>query len=1040
VPRLPGLWPHRLPSWVPRWLTSWASTRVAALRLVPHRVATCVEIIALLITVWWVGEHGHAFTGFPKGHDAMGHLSKAQFIASNWPHISWNYEWYSGQPAFAGSYPPGYHLLLVAVSWAAHVSLPTAMNAVTYAAIGLLVIGTYAIARAATRSHLAGLLAAGLLIAAPTMWSQNVVLGLYPRFTALALLAPALATAIVFARDGSRLPALATVTLLALSLSMHPIVGAMGIAMIAAIVVVGPVHSLGARLVSATALVGVALMLAAYFYLPLALQSRSQSLFTNTETPLPFAALGLRPSHSMDSLPVMLLPSAVIIAVFVVVLCKRPRVSYESKLALGADVLLLSAPPLEGALPEMARTDVRRYVRWYRRREAVGFAMRLCLLFVAAVPWFIAYGFIGHIDQSFPYYINGLQPSDLLVYPAFLCCVAVGIAFGMLSNWLRARWRARRPWRLRFCVFAARYAARCALAGVIVVIVAVPMGELLPIIAPSTSVNDTSVQATRLSMYPIVASAQRDYRVAGTGDSLTKWINEYSDAPQDRGYDDHGALHFDWQNWLEQAVASSAFTPEQRDFLLDWYAIKWIDTDSGQGDAAPYADLSRFEVLATATNYADFASFRYLQAKPIMSATNVPTVLVIGDPQHFDLLLRALSYAAVGSDQLIPLQGPTSLDDVRAADLAHVDTVMLYGAAAGDPNRDAKMLSAFVNGGGRLVVDAADDQAAMGALARAKNSPLPVKAARDGQINGPGWAWAPVIDDPLLAHARLTDFGAASYADQNLWSVFGATELQSWAHTDLSTHGRPVLVSGKLGAGQAIWSGIGLPYHVDSFGSVTESSWLANLLGSTPLAVAANSPSYTAQFVDAGHRRVIVSSSGRAVLLKEQDAPDWHATVDGHGVPIYSAGPGMMWIPLPADGVRHVVDVRYEISGTETLGYVVSALTLLVVLALFISRELWRRGEQLIGQVIDGTSPPTVRLANAMPSCFSLLPARTRTGRRSAASCCIKLSRVLVRKSGRCVTCSAAPRSRLRSVLGGRVAREEREHFAVVDAGERPGW
>jgi hypothetical protein len=77
-------------------------------------------------------------------------------------------------------------------------------------------------------------------------------------------------------------------------------------------------------------------------------------------------------------------------------------------------------------------------------------------------------------------------------------------------------------------------------------------------------------------------------------------------------------------------------------------------------------------------------------------------------------------------------------------------------------------------------------------------------------------------------------------------------------------------------------------------------------------------------------------------LLKEQDAPDWQARIDGRRAAIYSAGPGMMWIPLPDDGRPHVLDVEYRLSAVETLGYLVSALVLAALLALTVSRRLWR--------------------------------------------------------------------------------------------------
>ena len=102
---------------------------------------TAVELVLITAVVWWIGGHATAFTGVPEGYDATGHLSKAQFITSNWPHVAWNYEWYSGQPTFAGSYPPGYHVLLAFVAWAGQVSLRTAMNAVTFGALVLLVNG-----------------------------------------------------------------------------------------------------------------------------------------------------------------------------------------------------------------------------------------------------------------------------------------------------------------------------------------------------------------------------------------------------------------------------------------------------------------------------------------------------------------------------------------------------------------------------------------------------------------------------------------------------------------------------------------------------------------------------------------------------------------------------------------------------------------------------------------------------------------------------------------------------------------------------------
>jgi uncharacterized membrane protein len=77
---------------------------------------TLFDLALLAGAVLIVGARAQAFSGFPKGNDVWGHLSKTQFVLDNWPHISWNYEWYSGMPTFQGSYPPGYHILVALVA------------------------------------------------------------------------------------------------------------------------------------------------------------------------------------------------------------------------------------------------------------------------------------------------------------------------------------------------------------------------------------------------------------------------------------------------------------------------------------------------------------------------------------------------------------------------------------------------------------------------------------------------------------------------------------------------------------------------------------------------------------------------------------------------------------------------------------------------------------------------------------------------------------------------------------------------------------
>ncbi|MBX6371288.1 MAG: hypothetical protein IRZ02_03410 [Acidothermus sp.] len=922
-------------------------------------LTTLVEVAGLCALVWWTGRKAGAFTGFPKGYDAMGHLSKATYIAENWPHIWWNYEWYSGQPTFTGSYPPGYHMLLVAVAKFANVPLPTAMNVVTFGALCLLVVGVYGTARAATGRRIAGLVAGALVAATPTVWSQNIVLGLYPRFTALAFAAPALGCAVRHAVRGGRLAALGTCVFLAASLGTHPIVGAIALVAVSGITVLQPAVPIGVRLVTTIAWWGVSLSMAGYFYLPLLLEKRSQSLFTDFEVPLnPRLLLG--PWHgSIDALLPATLPAAALCAVLALRTCRPPRVSVAAKESLGVDVLALSDPDAD--LPTVGDRRIRRFLRWKRFQRELGYPTRLVVFFTALSLPFFGYGFVGYLDERFPYYINGLQPSDLLVYPAVCVALSLGIAIGIVVR-LLGKPRATKGWPR----VLGRAAGHLAIATIAAVVAVRAFAVTVPLLPQQAKTNDIPAQQARLAVFPKAADGQRQYRVAGVADSVTKWINEYWDAPQTRGYDDHGALFFDWQVWLEDALVDPAFSPAERDFLLDWYAVGWVDTDSGAGPTGMYDDPARFQLLAQDTRYAVLASYRYRAARPIVSVSRAPVVLFVGDTRHYDLFVRALSYADIGSTTVVPLQGPASLDDVTASDLRHADAVVLYGARIGKAGRDAALLRRYVEAGGRLLVDSADDADQVTKLLRAKANPLPVRAVHGTVIDGPDWGWRPLA--PTLTEEMLANFGPASYAGTNQWAVSGALLLADWGRPLLTAERRTVLVGGRLGSGSVVWSGLGLPYHIDVFHSQAESRVLAKLLLGEEMSAPAATRSASAfsdaalryRFVDPDRRVIDIDGRASGVLVKERWSPNWHATVDGTPTRIEIAGPGMMWIPLPDKGGSHHLVLSYRLSLVEIAGYGLAALTTTGVLLLLLVPPLWSWGRRRLEALVTVAARPVV--------------------------------------------------------------------------------
>jgi hypothetical protein len=902
----------------------------AALR--PAR--TLFDLSLIVGAVLLVGARAHAFSGFPKGNDVWGHLSKTQFVLDNWPHVSWNYEWYSGMPSFQGSYPPGYHFLVALVAHLGGTSVATAMTRVALVGVVAVVIGVYGTVRSATANRAAALAAAALLIGAPTFWAQVVTLGLYPRLLGLSCASLALAGATRLAVRGGRLTALGTALALALALSMHPVVGVGAVVLVGAVLLLGPRPTMLRRSAQALGVLGLSSALASYFYLPLFLVGRSQSPWTDHEKLLSWRALVWPADGSLNGLtPLLLLPGTVV-AVLAVRALLRPRVPFADKAALGVGVSWFSSHDVTEPAPPHAAPSVLRYAAWRHRVAVAGFPLRVALLVLLGVPLVLAYGSIGYVIPGFRFYVNGLQPDDLLVYPAWLLSTAIGLGLG-------AAW-------ILFAGHRLRLVRTLRLAGPPVVAAAVLIGLVAAaaIVPSGTRENDGSTDRTKVSMLPSASAAessasrgQHQLRLATASDSTSNFVNAVSAIPQTRGYQDHGNIALDYQVWFERNLLGTDGSAEVRRFMMDWYGVGWVFADEGSGPLSLYrGDPATFAQLKLQHSYTTLATFRVKQPAPILTARTTPTALVIGDQAHYGLVLRALAAAGVASRQLVTVHGPDALDDVDLADLRRFDTVLVYGAQLRSPGDVAHTLKSYVRGGGRLVVDDSELDGVAQQLADTRQNPLPIKAIRRFTVVRT-WDWT-VGDDVALQGIDTAAFGPPSFAGSGVWAVEAGTPV-SGARALLTSGTHVVSATRNLGAGRVTWSGMALPYHAAVFQSADEGTLLGRLLSAD--ASPAPDPPQKATFVNSERREVTAGPDAHGVLLKEHLAPDWHATVNGREVPLWSAGPGLMWVSLP----EHHGDVRvvfaYRLGSVEKTGYGLSGLALLVTLALALSGRLWRR-------------------------------------------------------------------------------------------------
>jgi hypothetical protein len=858
--------------------------RRARLGRVRHLALDLLLVVAIGVLTWHVGTYARAAAGFPKGYDALGHFSTIQLILRNFPHFAWNYAWYGGMPAFPGSYPPLYSLLVAAGVAATGTSIPHAMAIAAGVIYVIATASCYGFVRVVGRSRLAAVLASLILVAAPTIWAQSLMNGLYPRLSAMAFGDLATFFAALHARSGRRRSLVATAIALAAALACHPVVGIIEAAQVFAVLLALPRWSFERRLRHLLGTAAIVAGLSAWFYLPYFVRFVSTGAYYLGHTlhallpsvGIPYQAL-VWPTKQVPlaALSPLMLPAVAAVTLVSLALVRRPRRDRQLPLA---------------AVVER---------RWMRRRQALAPTLAASAALALPALGCLFYALIGHFAHV-SLYVNGIGTIDILAYAAWPLAAIVGV---QLAGLLRLPARHKAPAR--------------ALAAVLGVGTLATMAVVLPLLPKSHVDLNGPDQRALIDILPPV-SGQRQYRVAGTIDPVTDWINAYTGAPENRGYFNQGILHLNDQVWMEDALADPAESASLRRFLVNWYAIRWLYAGSGPAAWSAYqGNPSRYTELAQTAVGPPYRTYEVRGAEPILSAEAAPSVLVVGPRIAYEYVMRTIAHAAAGPRSVVPIEGPPDLADLTLSDLERFPDVMLYGATIPDPAKAARLLGAYVRQGGRLVVEAVGDASALDAMAGLDPKLFPAGGWSANQVSRQ-WDFEPTPKDALLTGVALSRFGPPAYQHDQPWTTEVATALQRSAHVALETHHLALVVSSRDGAGQVVVDGLNLPYHAAVTRAHADGVLLANLLG-LDLGHRSSPAPATTRFPSADEAQITLQSpTATEVVLKEDDFPDWHATLDGRPVQIWPAGPGMMAVLLPNHRRGPItVTFRYQLSAME---------------------------------------------------------------------------------------------------------------------------
>jgi hypothetical protein len=422
--------------------------------------------------------------------------------------------------------------------------------------------------------------------------------------------------------------------------------------------------------------------------------------------------------------------------------------------------------------------------------------------------------------------------------------------------------------------------------------------------------------------------------------------NPISNVPLSEGYA-HMWTRYSrlWEGWFYGTVSASNWqsgeiprdmATQQSLFFFDWYGIKYLSAQKNAGlewDMADhlYIKSDYIEDVALNDSGQSLVTISSNYTSPVVSSVNTPVVGFVGSDDSYMSFVKDIATLNLNTSYMIPVRLSNTLSGLTNANLKYMDALVIYDYKNGlFGNLKWKEIENFVNRGGKVWIETGGNSI----LGQKDNLPniFPISRDHYGSL-GEDWAAGGEISGKVdfSLMSKLIFKGTPwklSYASTN--------DLRKGANVLLTQKGNPIAVSQNMGKGKVVWSGANFFYRPEEYrqNGVNETKPI-NLLFHDLLGDLSKSKIDSQVTMSTPEKITLTGANLSGVVLKENHWPGWVAKVNASGknysVPIFSAGPELMYIPIPRE-VRNgnvTVIMNYLGSPINWIGFVVSIITLI---------------------------------------------------------------------------------------------------------------